>query len=50
MSYMKRALDEILNCSICKVPGYLGWTNSLKLESCECNPYNLNIKDMEIIK
>lgn len=51
MSYMKNALDEILNCNICYGQGYTGWANEtdFEFETCECNPYNLIIEEEKVI-
>jgi len=50
MSYMKNALDEILNCPICFGLGYQGWANDVDFEFdfCECNPYNLIIEEGKV--
>ena len=51
MSYMKHALDKILNCNICLGQGHLGWANDIDFDfdSCECNPYNLIIENEMVV-
>ena len=45
MSYIKNALDEILNCETCNGHGYIGWadkkTGDFDFEYCDCNPHSL---------
>ena len=47
MSKIKNALDEILNCNLCKGLGYEGWTNGedYDIEWCECNPNHLIVDE-----
>ena len=44
MSYMKRALEQILECDLCYGHGYTGWVSpdgDFDIENCECNPNGL---------
>ncbi len=53
MAKMKRALEEILNCSLCYGRGYVGWVSpdgdDYDFEYCECNPHELLINEGEIV-
>ena len=45
MSYIKNALDEILNCNSCNGHGYIGWADksgNYDFEFCSCNPHHLS--------
>ena len=46
MSYIKRALEEILFCEFCNGLGWTGWVcdsdgEEYSFEPCECNPHKL---------
>lgn len=47
MSKIKNALDEILNCDLCKGLGYEGWANGedFDIEWCDCNPNHLIVDE-----
>ncbi len=52
MAKMKRALEEVLNCSLCYGKGITYYANGedYDFEYCECNPYSLIIdEDGEIV-
>lgn len=52
MSYMKNALDEILNCSLCYGQGVTGWVSpdgDFDFDYCECNPHNLIIENEMVV-
>jgi hypothetical protein len=52
MSYMKSALDEILNCSLCYGQGVTGWVSpdgDFDFDYCECNPHSLIIENETVI-
>jgi hypothetical protein len=45
MSYIKRALEEIMFCEFCEGRGWTGWVNDemgeYSFDPCECNPHKL---------
>ena len=48
MSYIKRALEEIMFCELCEGKGWEGWATEedYSLEPCECNPHRLPTPDL----